>query len=96
MQSKGKLLVCALQHTFSLASQALSARISLSSLACETNIRGTYGIRVSNVKNESMRVDSKGMFFGRANLGMQNIKAMNSLAAAPLSFLPVSIFRTQF
>ena len=47
--------------------------------------------RVSNVKNESMRINSKGMFFGRANLGMQ--KAMNSLAAAPLSFPAVSIFR---
>ena len=31
-----------------------------------------------------MGINFNGMFFGRANLGMQ--KAMNSLAAVPLSF----------
>ena len=38
-----------------------------------------------------MRINSKGMFFVRANLGMQ--KVMNSLAAAPLSFFadPISV-----
>ena len=40
--------------------------------------------------NESVRINSKGIFFDRANLGVQ--KAMNSLVAAAL-FLPVdSIF----
>ena len=42
-----------------------------------------------------MRINSKGMFFGRANLHVGMREAMNSLAAAPLSFPPVSIFRIQ-
>ena len=47
--------------------------------------------RVSNLKKESMRINSKQMFLGRANLGMQ--KALKSLAAAQLSSAAVSIFR---
>ena len=37
-----------------------------------------YIDRVYNLKNENMRINPKGMFFDRANLGMQ--KAVNSLS----------------
>ena len=46
---------------------------------------------MSSVKYESMRINSKGMFVGITNLGVQ--KAMNSLTVAPLFFPADSIFR---
>ena len=47
--------------------------------------------RVSNLKIESRRINCKGMFFGRTNLGTQ--KVMNSLAATPPPFPADSISR---
>ena len=48
-------------------------------------------IRLSKLKNESMRINSNAMFFGRASIGMK--KNTTSVAVATLFFATDTDFR---
>ena len=51
----------------------------------------TVTVRVSKLKNESMRINSNAMFFGRASLGMK--KATTCVAVATFFFATDTDFR---